>query len=59
MTRSEALAIYVRATALAGVPGLDEALALSTALQTNSLMKVHRTYSRAVIPPGGSQMDKT
>lgn len=32
MTRSEALAIYVRATALAGVPGLDEAQALSTAL---------------------------
>ena len=32
LTRSEALAIYVRATALAGVPGLDEAQALSTAL---------------------------
>jgi len=32
LTRSEALAIYVRATALAGVPGLKEAPALSSAL---------------------------
>ncbi len=32
LTRSEALAIYLRATALAGVPGLEEAPALSSAL---------------------------
>ena len=32
LTRSEAVAIYLRATALAGVPGLEEAPALSSAL---------------------------
>ena len=32
LTRSEALAIYLRGTALAGAPGLEEAPALSSAL---------------------------